>query len=150
MYFEASLMKFTFDEITEATTSYFQSDKPSAVTEEMVPLPKILTPSAEMKNETWTDSTLEKALRRSVFGHSHSRIEYDRWAHLTNGLGFFSPIEKEMERSVADASPQMVTEFQPFNKDNVGDNTHFAKIMFGCSNIVLQTRKQIRCSDDMN
>ena len=37
MYYEASLMKFTFGETTGATTSYFQSEKPpSAVMEEKV------------------------------------------------------------------------------------------------------------------
>lgn len=64
-------MKFAFGETTEATTSYFQSEKPpSAVTGEKVKSeekPKIETPEAEMKNETWMDSTLEKALRRSVY-----------------------------------------------------------------------------------
>lgn len=53
MYYEASLMKFTFGETTEASTQNFQSEKPSAITEAKISpeKQKIESPRAEMKND---------------------------------------------------------------------------------------------------
>lgn len=55
MYYEASLMKFSFGETTEAVTPQHQSDGPGSWKLELSSQkPQIKSPeSAEMKNQTW-------------------------------------------------------------------------------------------------